>query len=63
MATIDLPAVDSDVSVTVTAMNVFGSGSISNVSMDKISELYIRTSDVYHENFLYHISQLLIFTI
>ena len=39
MVTIDLPAVDSDVSVTVTTMNVFGSGPTSNVAMDEISKL------------------------
>ena len=44
MATIDLPAVDSDVNVTVTAMNVFGSGPDSSVSMDEISELHIYIS-------------------
>ena len=37
-ATIDLPAVDSDVNVSVTAMNVFGTGDSRNVSMDEISE-------------------------
>ena len=43
MATFDLPATDSDVNVTVTAMNVFGSGpasNVSNASMSNISELY-----------------------
>ena len=52
-ATIDLPAVDSDVNVFVTTMNVFGTGGIGDVSMDDISELrnylrictYIRTYD------------------
>ena len=39
MATIDLPAVDSDVNVIVTAMNVFGSGPSSNNVLDEISEL------------------------
>ena len=39
MATINLPAVDSDVNVAVTAENVFGSGPFSNIVMDKISEL------------------------
>ena len=39
MATIDLPAVDGDVNVIVTVMNVFGSGPASNVAMDEISEL------------------------
>ena len=39
--TIDLPAVASDVNVFVTAMSVFGTGPVSNVTMDKISELYI----------------------
>ena len=37
-ATIDLPAVDSDVNVFVTAMNVFGTGDSRNVSVDEISE-------------------------
>ena len=43
-ATIDLPAVDSDVNVFVTAINVFGTGGNSEVLMDEISELcmYIR---------------------
>ena len=43
IVTFDLPATDSDVNVTVTAMNVFGSGPASNVSnnsMSNISELY-----------------------
>ena len=38
MATIDLPAVDSDVNVAVTALNAFGSGSNSNIAMGEISE-------------------------
>ena len=38
-ATIDLPAVDSDVNVFVTAMNVFGTGGDSDILMDDISEL------------------------
>ena len=38
-ATIDLPAVDSDVNVFVTAMNVFGTGDNSINLMDDISEL------------------------
>ena len=38
-ATIDLPAVDSDINVFVTAMNVFGTGGNGEVSMDDISEL------------------------
>ena len=38
-ATIDLPAVDSHVNVFVTAMNVFGTGANSEVSIDYISEL------------------------
>ena len=39
-ATIDLPAVDSDVNVFVTAMtNVFGTGANSDIIMDEISEL------------------------
>ena len=38
-ATIDLPAVDSDVNVFVTAMNVFGTGGDSDILMDEISEL------------------------
>ena len=37
-ATIDLPAVDSDVNVFVTAMNVFGTGNNSDVLMDDISK-------------------------
>ena len=36
--TIDLPAVDSDVNVYVTAVNVFGTGDCCSVSMDEISE-------------------------
>ena len=40
-ATIDLPAVASDVCVLVTAMSVFGKGPVSNVATDKISELYV----------------------
>ena len=53
MATIDdLPALDSDVNVVVTAINVFGSGPASNVAVDEICELgylhtYIRT---YYKN-------------
>ena len=39
MATIDLPAVDSDVNVFVTAMNVFGSGPASNIVLNEISQL------------------------
>ena len=39
MATIDLPAVDSDVNFFVTAMNVFGTGGNSEILMDDISEL------------------------
>ena len=38
MATIDLPAVDSDVNFFVTATNVFGTGDGDDV-VDKISEL------------------------
>ena len=38
-ATIDLPPVDSDVNVFVTAMNVFGIGGDSEILMDEISEL------------------------
>ena len=38
--TIDLPAVDSDVNVFVTATNVFGTGNNSDVLMNDISELY-----------------------
>ena len=38
--TIDLPAVDSDVNVFVTAMNVFGTGNNNTVLMDDISELH-----------------------
>ena len=40
-ATIDLPAVDSDVNVFVTAMSVFGTGPVSNSAMNEISELHI----------------------
>ena len=43
MATFDLPATDSDVNVTVTAINVFVSGpasNVSNLSMSNIGELY-----------------------
>ena len=39
MATIDLPAVDSDVNVFVTVMNLFGTGENSEIVMDDISEL------------------------
>ena len=39
MVTIDLPAVDSDVNVFVTAMNVFGTEGNSEIVMDDISEL------------------------
>ena len=39
MATIDLPAVDSDVNGFVIAMNVFGSGPGSNIVLNEISEL------------------------
>ena len=39
MATIYLPAVDSDVNVFVTAANVFGTGGNSEILMDDISEL------------------------
>ena len=39
-ATIDLPAVDSDVNVFVTVMNVFGTGGDSDILMDEISELH-----------------------
>ena len=39
MVTIDLPAVDSVVNVTVTAANAFGSGPASHISVDEISEL------------------------
>ena len=38
--TIDLPAVDSDVNVFVTAMNVLGTGNSNTVLMDDISELH-----------------------
>ena len=41
MATIDSPAVDSDINVFVTAMNVFGSAEPSDVATDEISELCI----------------------
>ena len=40
-ATIDLPAVDSDVNVFVTAMNVFGTGGDSDILMDDISKLHV----------------------
>ena len=40
MATIDLPAVDSDVNVFVTVMNLFGTGENSDILIDEISELY-----------------------
>ena len=40
-ATIDLPAVDSDVNVFVTATNLFGTGGVSALLMDEISELPI----------------------
>ena len=40
-ATIDLPAVDSDVNVYVTATNVLGTGGDSALLMDEISELPI----------------------
>ena len=43
-ATIDLPAVDSDVNVFVAAMNVFGTGGNSDISTDKISELHSYTN-------------------
>ena len=39
-AIIDFPAVDSDVNVYVTAMNVFGTGNNNTVVMDNISELH-----------------------
>ena len=42
-ATINLPAVDSDVNVFVAAMNVFGTGGNSDISTDKISELHSYT--------------------
>ena len=38
MVKIDLQAVDSDVNVNVTAINVFGSGPASDTAMDVISE-------------------------
>ena len=49
-ATIDLPAVDSDVNVFVTTMNVFGTGGFGDVSMDDISELrnYLRICTYIH---------------
>ena len=37
--TVDLPAVDSDVNVFVTVMNVFGTGGDSDILIDEISEL------------------------
>ena len=39
MTTFDLPAVDSDVNVFVTAMNVFGTGEDSDILVNEISEL------------------------
>ena len=39
MAIIDLPAVDSDVNVFVTARNAFGASEPSRISMDDISKL------------------------
>ena len=41
MATINFPAVDSDVNVFVTALNVFGSGPDSNILMDKICKWHV----------------------
>ena len=41
MATIDLPAVDSDVNIFVTAVNVFGSGPNSTIFINIICELII----------------------
>ena len=55
MATIDLPAVDSDVNVFVTAMNVFGSGPASNIVLNEISQLiytvfvYMYIHNIYDE--------------
>ena len=43
-ATINLPTVNSDVNVFVTAMNVFGTGGNSDISTDKISELHSYTN-------------------
>ena len=40
MAVINLPAVDSDVNVFVTAMNASGSGPARNIAVEKISELH-----------------------
>ena len=48
MATIDLPAVDSDVNVAVTPMNVFGSGPVSDIAMDEISESCMHYTCLYH---------------
>lgn len=50
IATFDLPATDSNVNVTVTAMNAFGSGPASDVSMDNISKLhmYVRMNVLVH---------------
>ena len=52
-ATIDLPAVDSDVNVYVTATNVFGTGGVSALLMDEISELPI----IYIMHILYMTTQ------
>ena len=38
-ATINLPAVDSDINFFVTATNLFGTGGNSDIIMDEISEL------------------------
>ena len=52
-ATIDLPAVDSGVNVYVTATNVFGTGGVSALLMDEISELPI----IYIMHILYMTTQ------
>ena len=53
MVTINLPAVDSDVNVFVTVMNVFGTGDNSNVLMDDISELPTCTHSYLLYTYLY----------
>ena len=41
MATINLPAVDSDVSIFINAVNLFGPGPGSSLARDKISKLHV----------------------
>ena len=53
MVTIDLPAVDSDVNVFVTAMNVFGTEGNSEIVMDDISEL---TTYIYASTYVVNLS-------